>query len=99
MVDPGQRHELLVALIKSMPKPMRKNFVPAPNYADALLASINPEQGPLLDEMERQLRRMTGVTVPRESWDWAAVPDHLKLTFRVVDDKHKKVAEGKIWRH
>ncbi|MEI4985277.1 ATP-dependent RNA helicase HrpA [Aeromonas caviae] len=92
---PGLRHELLVALIKSMPKPMRKNFVPAPNYADALLASINPEQGPLLDEMERQLRRMTGVTVPRESWDWATVPDHLKLTFRVVDDKHKKVAEGK----
>lgn len=92
---PGLRHELLVALIKSMPKPMRKNFVPAPNYADALLASINPEQGPLLDEMERQLRRMTGVTVPRESWDWTAVPDHLKLTFRVVDDKHKKVAEGK----
>jgi HrpA-like RNA helicase len=32
---PGLRHELLVALIKSMPKPMRKNFVPAPNYADA----------------------------------------------------------------
>ncbi|MGL4716676.1 MAG: DUF3418 domain-containing protein, partial [Aeromonas sp.] len=92
---PGLRHELLVALIKSMPKPMRKNFVPAPNYADALLASLNPEQGPLLDEMERQLRRMTGVTVPRESWDWAAVPDHLKLTFRVVDDKHKQVAEGK----
>ncbi|MFM4942712.1 ATP-dependent RNA helicase HrpA [Aeromonas bivalvium] len=92
---PGLRHELLVALIKSMPKPMRKNFVPAPNYADALLASLNPEQGPLLDEMERQLRRMTGVTVPREAWDWASVPDHLKLTFRVVDDKHKPIAEGK----
>lgn len=92
---PGLRHELLVALIKSMPKPMRKNFVPAPNYADALLASLNPEQGPLLDEMERQLRRMTGVTVPREAWDWAAVPDHLKLTFRVVDDRHKPIAEGK----
>ncbi|MGX9079677.1 DUF3418 domain-containing protein, partial [Klebsiella pneumoniae] len=92
---PGLRHELLVALIKSMPKPMRKNFVPAPNYADALLASLNPEQGPLLDEMERQLRRMTGVTVPRESWDWSAVPDHLKLTFRVVDDRHKLIAEGK----
>jgi len=92
---PGLRHELLVALIKSMPKPMRKNFVPAPNYADALLASLNPEQGPLLDEMERQLRRMTGVTVPREAWDWSAVPDHLKLTFRVVDDRHKLIAEGK----
>lgn len=61
---PGLRHELLVALIKSMPKPMRKNFVPAPNYADALLATLNPEQGPLLDEMERQLRRMTGSQCP-----------------------------------
>ncbi|MGL5289013.1 MAG: ATP-dependent RNA helicase HrpA, partial [Aeromonas sp.] len=92
---PGLRHELLVALIKSLPKPMRKNFVPAPNYADALLASINPEQGPLLDEIERQLRRMTGIAVPREAWEWHSVPDHLKLSFRVVDDKHKKVAEGK----
>ncbi|MGL5292610.1 MAG: ATP-dependent RNA helicase HrpA [Aeromonas sp.] len=92
---PGLRHELLVALIKSLPKSMRKNFVPAPNYADALLASINPEQGPLLDEIERQLRRMTGIAVPREAWEWHSVPDHLKLSFRVVDDKHKKVAEGK----
>ncbi|MGL5030372.1 MAG: ATP-dependent RNA helicase HrpA [Aeromonas sp.] len=92
---PGLRHELLVALIKSLPKPMRKNFVPAPNYADALLASIHPEQGPLLDEIERQLRRMTGIAVPREAWEWHSVPDHLKLSFRVVDDKHKKVAEGK----
>ncbi|MGL5225496.1 MAG: ATP-dependent RNA helicase HrpA, partial [Aeromonas sp.] len=92
---PGLRHELLVALIKSLPKSMRKNFVPAPNYADALLASIHPEQGPLLDEIERQLRRMTGIAVPREAWEWHSVPDHLKLSFRVVDDKHKKVAEGK----
>ncbi|SIQ75739.1 ATP-dependent helicase HrpA [Aeromonas sp. RU39B] len=92
---PGLRHELLVALIKSLPKPVRKNFVPAPNYADALLAALKPEQGPLLDEIERHLKRMTGVSVARESWDWAAVPDHLKLTFRVVDERQRKVAESK----
>ena len=49
-----------------MPKPMRKNFVPAPNYADAALPASTPEQGPLLDEMERSSSGMTGVTVPRE---------------------------------
>jgi ATP-dependent helicase HrpA len=92
---PGMRHELLVALIKSLPKQWRKNFVPAPNYADALLASISPEQGPLLDAIERQLKRMSGLTVPRECWDWNAIADHLKVTFRVIDDKRKKIAESK----
>lgn len=92
---PGMRHELLIALIKSLPKQWRKNFVPAPNYADALLASISPEQGPLLDAVERQLKRMSGLTVPRECWDWNAIPDHLKMTFRVIDDKRRKVAESK----
>lgn len=92
---PGMRHELLVALIKSLPKQWRKNFVPAPNYADALIASVSPEQGPLLDAIERQLKRMSGLTVPRECWDWNSIADHLKMTFRVIDDKRKKVAESK----
>jgi ATP-dependent helicase HrpA len=91
----GMRHELLVALIKSLPKQWRKNFVPAPNYADALIASISPEQGPLLDAIERQLKRMSGLVVPRECWDWNSIADHLKMTFRVIDDKRKKVAESK----
>lgn len=91
---PGMRHELLVALIKSLPKQVRKNFVPAPNYADALIASISPEQGPLLDAVERQLKRMTGVSVDRESWDLAAIPPHLKMTFRVIDEHRKKIAES-----
>lgn len=39
---------------------------------------------------------MTGVTVSREEWQWDQVPDHLKVTFRVVDDKNKLLAEGKV---
>jgi hypothetical protein len=47
--------------------------------------------GPLLDALEKQLKRMSGVTIPRESWDLAAVPEHLKISFRVVDDKGKPI--------
>ncbi|NYZ49479.1 DUF3418 domain-containing protein, partial [Escherichia coli] len=47
------------------------------------------------DSLERELRRMTGVTVDREDWHWDQVPDHLKITFRVVDDKNKKLKEGR----
>ncbi len=92
---PGIRRELVIALIKSLPKPMRRNFVPAPNYAEAFLARATPLEMPLLDSLERELRRMTGVTVSREDWQWDQVPNHLKMTFRVVGEKHKTLREGK----
>lgn len=92
---PGIRRELVMALVKSLPKPVRRNFVPAPNYADAFLGRATPLEGALLDSLERELRRMTGVTVSRESWHWEQVPDHLKITFRVLDEKNRPLQEGK----
>ncbi len=67
---PGLRRELVIALIKSLPKPVRRNFVPAPNYAEAFVGRVTPLELPLLDSLERELRRMTGVTVDREDWHW-----------------------------
>ncbi|MBI6160581.1 ATP-dependent RNA helicase HrpA [Serratia liquefaciens] len=92
---PGIRRELVIALIKSLPKPVRRNFVPAPNYAEAFLGRVTALELPLLDALERELRRMTGVTVSRDDWQWDQVPDHLKMTFRVVGEKHKTLLEGK----
>ncbi|CRL59661.1 ATP-dependent RNA helicase HrpA [Proteus vulgaris] len=92
---PGIRHELIVALIKSLPKPIRRNFVPAPNYASAFLERVPQVEGDLLDRLEKELRRMTGVTVDRESWQLDQVAEHLKMTFRVVGDKNKILAESK----
>ncbi|WP_343871288.1 ATP-dependent RNA helicase HrpA [Tatumella terrea] len=92
---PGIRRELVIALIKSLAKPLRRNFVPAPNYADAFLQRVTDSGQPLTDALEREFRRMTGVTVSREDWQWDAVPDHLKITFRIVDEHNKKLAEGK----
>ncbi|MDR2241235.1 MAG: ATP-dependent RNA helicase HrpA [Providencia alcalifaciens] len=91
---PGLRHELIVALIKSLPKPIRRNFVPAPNYASAFLERVPTPEGSVLDKLERELRRMTGVTVEREAWQLDQLPVHLKMTYRVVNDKNKTVAEG-----
>src|SRR5690606_1715619 len=60
---PALRHELLVALIKALPKQYRRNFVPAPNYADALMQTISPQDGKLLDAVSNRLKRMSGVTI------------------------------------
>ena len=91
---PGLREELVIALIKSLPKSYRRNFVPAPNYAQAFLSRAVPLEKPLLDTLIYELRRMTGVTVEAEHWHWEQIPSHLKMTFRVVDENGKKIAES-----
>lgn len=91
---PGLRKELIIALIKSLPKSLRRNFVPAPNYAEAFLGRAKPFEKPLLESLIYELRRMTGVTVEAENWQLDQLPSHLKMTFRVIDDKGKKIAES-----
>jgi ATP-dependent helicase HrpA len=92
---PGLRHDLVTALIRSLPKAVRRNFVPAPDVAAAALERLVPRQEPLLPALERELYRRTGVTVPPGSWQYDRVPDHLRITFRVVDEKGATLGEGK----
>ena len=92
---PGLREELVVALIRSLPKQLRVNFVPAPNHARAFLDAVPPGEEPLLEALERYLRAVTGVHVPREAWDWAKVPEHLRARYRIVGVDGAVVTEGK----
>lgn len=92
---PGLREELVTSLIRSLPKQLRVNFVPAPNRAREFLAAVPAGDEPLLDALERHLRATTGVVVPRDAWDWAKVPPHLQPTYRIVDDTGSEQARGK----
>lgn len=91
---PALREELLVALIKTLPKSLRRNFVPAPNYAQAAMAVMEPLKTSLLSAFEKQLLRMTGVRAPENSWDIDALPVHLKMKFNVIDELGKSIALG-----
>ncbi|GAA2304855.1 ATP-dependent RNA helicase HrpA [Nonomuraea roseoviolacea subsp. roseoviolacea] len=92
---PGLREELVTELIRSLPKPLRRNFVPAPNYAKQVLAGVKPGGEPLLEAVERELLRLTGVRVPREAWQLDQIPDHLRITYRVIDERKRTIAEDK----
>ena len=92
---PGLREELVTELIRSLPKNLRVNFVPAPNTAREFLTAVPAGAEPLLDALERHLLSTTGVMVPREAWDWTRVPSHLQPTFRVVDEEGLEAARGK----
>ncbi|MFJ9743078.1 ATP-dependent RNA helicase HrpA [Streptomyces sp. NPDC101166] len=92
---PGLREEIVTELIRSLPKPIRRNYVPAPNFARRFLEQAAPFGEPLTVAMNRELKRMVGVPFEAEDFDWAKVPDHLKITFRIVDERRRKLAEDK----
>ncbi|MFJ6743112.1 ATP-dependent RNA helicase HrpA [Streptomyces sp. NPDC091279] len=92
---PGLREEVVTELIRSLPKPIRRHYVPAPNFAGRFLDTAVPRQEPLTTTMARELKRMVGVPFEAEDFDWAKLPDHLKITFRIVDERRRKLAEDK----
>ncbi|MFB7088706.1 ATP-dependent RNA helicase HrpA [Streptomyces sp. NPDC056296] len=92
---PGLREQVVMELIRSLPKPIRRHYVPAPNYAQAFLDRAVPLQESLTVTMARELKRMVGVPFDAEDFDWSRVPDHLKITFRIVDERRRKLAEDK----
>ncbi|MFJ9061585.1 ATP-dependent RNA helicase HrpA [Streptomyces sp. NPDC102409] len=92
---PGLREEVVTELIRSLPKPIRRHYVPAPNYADKFLDRAVPLQEPLPFTLARELQRMVGVPVTADDFDLSRIPDHLKITFRITDERRRKVAEDK----
>ncbi|MCL1144719.1 ATP-dependent RNA helicase HrpA [Shewanella marinintestina] len=91
----GLREEKCIALIKSLPKALRRNFVPAPDYAKACLQAMTPFELPLIDAMCKQLLRMSGTRISPEDFDTSQLTKHLLVNFKIEGDKGKLLAEGR----
>jgi ATP-dependent helicase HrpA len=92
---PGLRHELVTALIKSLPKPLRRSFVPAPDVAIEALRHLDTTDGAIVDALAHQLTRLRAVPVAPDDFEPQRLPSHLIMTFRVIDESGHSVAEGK----
>ncbi|MGL4475802.1 MAG: ATP-dependent RNA helicase HrpA, partial [Shewanella sp.] len=92
---PGLRHEKCMALIKSLPKTLRRNFVPAPDYAKAAVQAMTETNLSLLDALCKQLLRMTGVKISGDDFDVSSLTKHLHMNFVIEDDNGKVVANGR----
>jgi len=91
---PGLRTELVTEMIRSLPKSLRRDLVPAPDLAREIAARLGPPSGDLRDAVARELRSLRGVAVPHDAWDLSKLPPHLRITVRVTDSG-RVLAEGK----
>ncbi len=92
---PGLLREKCIALVKGLPKALRRNFVPVPDFVDAAVDNLHPSNEPLTAQLAEQLRKMTGVRIPADAWNESDLPGHLRMNLRVVDDAGKPIAEGR----
>ncbi|MHA6670320.1 ATP-dependent RNA helicase HrpA [Homoserinimonas sp. A447] len=95
---PGLRLDLVIALIKSLPKAIRRNVVPAADWAKRLLQDLPVdamEELSLTEYLAAQIQRQTYTPVAADDFDFDRVPPHLKVTFGVVNENGTTVARAK----
>ncbi|HET6210150.1 MAG TPA: ATP-dependent RNA helicase HrpA, partial [Jatrophihabitans sp.] len=89
---PGLRTELITALLRTLPKPVRRSVVPIPETAATLAAALADALGALppgatarlTDALSLELGRR-GIDVPADAWQPDRLPDHLRPTYQVLD--------------
>lgn len=94
---PGLLRDKAIALVRNLPKALRRNFVPVPDFVGAALEKIPFAEGSLPASLGQQLLRMTGVTVPEEAWQDALVTleGHLRINIEVLDASGRYLGEGR----
>ena len=92
---PAFRTELVVALLRTLPKRLRTPLVPIPDTAAALLADVTPRSGPLLEVLAEAIERLRGVRIGATDWSLDELPAHLRMTFRVEDEDGTALASGR----
>ena len=92
---PAFRTELVKALLRALPKLVRRVLVPIPDTAAALLADITPGSGPLLQVLADAIERLRGVRIAATDWSLDDLPAHLRMTFSVEDEDGAVLASGR----
>ncbi len=93
-VVPGLLTERITELLRGLPKPLRKHFVPIPDFAARLAERLTPADRPLVQALGEAIKDISGIQVPEDAWDPAAIPEHLRIKVRLIDDAGRELATG-----
>ncbi len=92
---PGLLEEKVIALIRSLPKELRRNFVPVPDTARRVVALLEFGQGSLIESLAQQLSRLAHEYIPPTAFDLEKVPNHLKMNLRILDETGQAQCTGR----
>lgn len=92
---PGLLRDKIIALIKCLPKTLRKLFVPVPNYADAFLAAGCDRNLSLIESLSTHMQKISRTSINRDDWQLDILPAFYRMNFRVIDQDNKVLGVGR----
>jgi ATP-dependent helicase HrpA len=91
---PGLLADRITAMLRGLPKTLRRAFVPIPETAERVAARLQASDRPLIQALGEELRALTGEQVPEDAWDLDALPPHLRMHLKLIDGEGKQIARG-----
>jgi ATP-dependent helicase HrpA len=92
---PGLLGDKVAELIRGLPKALRRNFVPAPDFARAFVEAEAPREEPLNKALVAFLRRTTGVEISANDFAAVELAPHFAMRFRLHDEQGRTLAAGR----
>lgn len=92
---PALLREKVTQLIKTLPKNLRKNFVPVPQFADACIEAISDQSSPLIQTISQQLTQISGIKIPDNAWQIDSLDLHFFMNFDIRDQHNKIISLGR----
>lgn len=93
---PGMIRDKVTALIKALPKTLRRVCVPVPDFVTGFLEAKNLQE-PLLPALAEFIQHKTGLKLKPEEFDLAGLEAHHLMNFSVVDEKGRELGMGRDW--
>ena len=84
---PGMLRDKCIALVKGLPKNIRRTFVPVPDYVDKVLLNISAQDRPITEVLGEQLQKLTGQKISRDSWNYDNLDSWYRMNFILQDDQ------------
>lgn len=92
---PGFLRDKCIALVKSLPKQWRKQFVPVPHYVDQIIGRLKPGNQPLLQSLQHELERLLGKPMPKDIWQEVELDPFYRMNIHVLDERNKILDRGR----
>ncbi|UJJ50335.1 ATP-dependent RNA helicase HrpA [Rhodanobacter denitrificans] len=92
---PGLLADKVAELIRGLPKALRRNFVPAPDFARAFVEAESPRDEPLAKALAAFLKRTTGVDITAGEFAGVELSPHFLMRYRLHDERGQTLASGR----
>lgn len=95
---PGMLKDKVVAMVKSLPKNIRKQLVPVPDFVDHFLMEAKPADSPLTEAIALFAYQQKRLKISEEDWQWDQVDEHYLMNISVINHDETVLAKGRYWR-